>query len=233
MNGPIRCIVVEDFEPLNNVYCNLLNYEKDIEVVGRAHNSEELFELLKEKAADVILLDIEMKSRTEGIETCKKVIKAYPETQIIMMTCHDEEDIILSAFEAGAVDYVLKTSSSAQILEAVRSAFNNSSAINSYVAFVIRKRMKEFSAFKESLLYLMNIVSSLTASEIDVLKLLLKGKKQREIAEIRSVELVTVKAHVSSILKKFNQERTSEIVKAIKASGLQSFIENRRPGAPG
>ena len=225
----IKCVVVEDFEPLNNVYYNLLSYEKDIEVVGRAHNSEQLFEILEKSLVDVILLDIEMKSRTEGIETCKKVSRVYQNIKVIMLTCHEEEDIILSAFEAGAVDYVLKTNSSSQILDAIRSAFNNSSSINSYVAFVIRKRMKEFSELKENLLYLMNIVSTLTISEVDVLKLLVMGKKQKEIADIRKVEIVTVKAHVSNILRKFDQERTSDIIKIIKNKGLQGFVENIKP----
>lgn len=228
MKGQIKCIVVEDFEPLNNVYFSLLNYENDIDVVGRAFDGKELFQVMKDKRVDVVLLDIEMKQRTEGIDVCRQLLKEYPEVKVVMLTCHEEEDMILAAFEAGAVDYVLKTGSSSQILDAIRSAFNNSSPINSYVAFVIRKRMKEFNALKESLLYIMNIVSGLTGSEIDVLKLLMQGKKQREIAQVRNVELVTVKAHVSNILRKFNKERTSEVMQAIRDAGLQEFIENMK-----
>jgi DNA-binding NarL/FixJ family response regulator len=224
----IKCIIVEDFEPLNNIYYNLLNYEQDITVVGKAYNGNELFQLMKTEEADVVLLDIEMTSRLEGITTCKKLLAQYPNVLVIMLSCHEEEDIILSAFEAGAVDYVLKTSSSASILEAVRAAYKKASPINSYAASCIRKHMIEFSTFKEKLLYLMNIISTLTHTEMDILKLLMKGKKQKEIAELRNVELVTVKAHVSSILKKFNMERTTDIVKAIKETSLDSFIDNMK-----
>lgn len=229
MEKHIKCIVIEDFEPLNNIYFNLLNYEKDIEVVGRAFDSKELLELMKVNQVDVVLLDIEMKQRTEGIDVCRKLLKEYPDVKVVMLTCHDEEDMILSAFEAGAVDYVLKTGSSSQILDAVRSAYNNTSPINSYVAFVIRKRLKEFDSMKESLLYVMNIVSGLTVSELDVLKLLMQGRKQREIAVERSVELVTVKAHVGNLLKKFKKERTSDILGVISGAGLKSFIEKIKP----
>ena len=228
MKDAIRCIVVEDYEPLNNIYYNLLNYERDIQVVGNVFDSEGLFSILKMREADVILLDIEMKSRTEGLDVCRKLMRLYPAVKIVMLTCHDEEEMILSAFEAGAVDYVLKTASSAQILDAVRAAYNNTSSLNSYVAYVIRKRMKEFGSIKESILFVMNILSGLTASEMDVLKLLMKGQKQREIAKTRSVELVTVKAHVGSILKKFNKDRTPEVINAIKEAGLQSFIEQKK-----
>jgi DNA-binding NarL/FixJ family response regulator len=222
----IKCIIVEDFEPLNNIYYNLLNYEGDIQVVGRAYDSNELFEIIKNTAVDVVLLDIEMTGRLDGINSCKRLLKEYPNLSVIMLSCHEEEEIILSAFEAGAMDYVLKTSSSAKILEAVRAAYNKDSPINPYAASLIRKRMKEFSNFKEGLLYMMNIVSTLTYSEVYVLKLLMKSKKQREIAEIRNVEIVTVKAHVSSILKKFNMERTVDIIKVIKEMGMDNFIEN-------
>lgn len=221
----IKCVIVEDYEPLNTIYGNLLGYERDIEVVGKAVDSEGLFKILEERKADVILLDIEMKRPKEGIETCKSILSKYPDIKVVMLTCHDEEETILSAFEAGAVDYVLKTSSSIQILEAIRSAHNNSSSLNSYVAYVLRKHMKDFGMKKESLLDIMCIISGLTVSEVEILKLLIRGKKQREIAELRNVELVTVKAHVSNILKKFNKERATEITRLIRDLGIESFID--------
>jgi len=157
----IKCIVAEDYEPLNNIYSNLLNYEKDIEVVGRAYNGSQLLQLLNDVKADVILLDIEMATPNEGINICKQILKKYMQIKIVMLTCHEEEDKIISAFEAG----------------------------------------------------------------LDILKLLLHGKKQREIAEIRNVELATVKAHVSSILRKFETDRTSNVISKIKHAGLENFID--------
>lgn len=94
------------------------------------------------------------------------------------------------------------------------------------VGNIIRKKMKEINLYKDSLLFMTNIISTLTFSELDVLRLLMNGKKQKEIAQARSVELVTVKAHTSNILKKFNKERTSDVVGMIKELGLQSMIEN-------
>jgi DNA-binding NarL/FixJ family response regulator len=224
MNQKIRCMIAEDFESLNNIYYNLLAYEKDIEVVGRAYSGKDLLEQVKTQPVDIILLDIEMGNRNEGIFICKQILSEYPHIKIIMLTCHEEEEMILAAFEAGAVDYLLKTSSLAQIIEAVRSAYNNNSFIGSHVAYVLRKRMKELGHYKENLFQMMNIISTLTVSELDVLKLLLQSKKQREIAAIRDVELVTVKSHVGGILRKFNAKRISEVIKKIKDIGLESFV---------
>lgn len=222
----IRCIVVEDFEPLNNIYVNLLNYEKDISVVGNAFDSCGLFDILKTATADVVLLDIEMKSRMEGLEASKRISVEYPDVKVVILTCHDDEDIILLAFEAGAVDYVLKTASSSQILDAVRSAYNDKSSLNPSVAGVIRKYIVESASMKKSLLYLMNIICTLTTTELEVLKLLLKGMKNGKIAEARNVEMVTVKAHISGILRKFNKHRTSEVLEAIREAGLQEWVGN-------
>lgn len=225
MSSSIRCIVVEDYKPLNHVFTNILNYEKDITVVGRAYDSNNLFDLLITTAVDVILLDIEMKTREEGIHACKKISKEYPDIKVIILTCHEEEEMILLAFEAGAVDYVLKTSSSSQILDAVRSAYNNESSFSSKVSHVIRAHLKEYGSMKESLLYVMNIVASLTASELHVLHLLMNGKKNKEIAELRYVEVVTVKAHISSILRKFGETRTTNVIETLKKLGLESFVK--------
>jgi len=228
MDKKIRCIIVEDYEQLNRTLCNLLNYERDIVAVGSVTDSGNLFDLLRKTEADIILMDIELKTRTDGIDTCRKILRDFPAVKIIMLTCHDEEDMILSAYEAGAVDYLLKTSSSSQILESIRLAYANLSPINSYVSAVIRKRMKDFGIFRDHLLNMTSVLSELTRSEVGILKLLLKGKKQKEIASQKSVELVTVKAHVSKILKKFDCNKIVEVVKKIEHADLQSYVENMK-----
>lgn len=226
MNNQIKCIVVEDYEPLNSIYSNLLNYEEGICVVGRAFDSTGLFDILKTQPADVILLDIEMKGRMEGLEACKRISLEYPEIKVVILTCHEEEAMILSTIESGAVDYVLKTSSLSLILDSVRAAYNNKSSLNPYVAFVVKKRVKEFNSMKASLIYVMNILSVLTDSELDILRLVLQGKKNKDIAKIRNVELATVKAHVGRILRKFDKERMTEVIQSIKSLDLQNFVES-------
>ncbi len=182
MDGKITCIVVEDFEPLRNVLCSLLDFEQDIEVVGRAANGTALAALLERTEPDVVLLDVEMDTRTEGIDACRELVRAHPSLPVVMLTCHDEEDMILRAFEAGAVDYVLKSSSSAQIVEAVRNAHRSATVLNAHVATVLRRHMKDFGSMKESLLYNMHVLTRLTPAEMDVLRLLMQGRKPRDIA---------------------------------------------------
>lgn len=102
MNDSIRCIVAEDFLDLNRIYTDILNYEPDIEVIHNAFSGEELLKILKDKTPDVILLDIEMETPEAGIEYCRRISAQYPKIKTVILTCHEEEEKILAAFEAGS-----------------------------------------------------------------------------------------------------------------------------------
>lgn len=224
MSEIIKCMIAEDYETLNNIFKNLINYEHDMEVIGRAFSGKEIYELAKEKEPDIILMDVEMETRTAGIEYSKKILEVNPNIKIIILTCYEDEDVILQAYEAGVVDYLLKNNSSSIILESIRAAFNDKSPIRPYAANAIRKTILSLGTYKKNLLAFTTIITTLTSSEMDVLKLLLVGKKQREIAESRSVELSTVKYHVSSILRKFKCKRTQEVVLIVKEIGVDSIL---------
>lgn len=226
MGDKIRCMIAEDYEPLNNIFVNLLNYEKDIQVIGNAFSGKEIYELVQKEKPDIVLMDVEMETRNAGIEYSEKILKLYPDMKIIILTCYEDEDQIIKAYEAGVVDYVLKNSSSSVILEAIRAAYNDKSLIRAYAALAIRKELLSLGSYKKSLLVVTKMISNLTTSEIEVLKLLLEGKKNKEIAQCRNVEMSTIKYHISSILKKFECRRTGEVVKIIKELGIESVIND-------
>jgi Response regulator containing a CheY-like receiver domain and an HTH DNA-binding domain len=224
MGDKIRCLIAEDYKRLNQIYSNLLSYEDDMEVVGTAYSGREAFELAEKYAPDVILMDIEMEEACDGINTCSKILNINPKIKIVMLTCHFDENLVLSAYENGAVDYVLKTDSSAVILESVRSAYRNNSPIRPMIASIIRNEIKKNREVKNKASFAVKVLSMLTVSEIEVLRLLLKGKKQHEIAQARCIELSTVKTHVNSILKKFKEKKTSDIIKLLNEQDISDII---------
>lgn len=223
----IKCMIAEDFETLNNIYYNLINYEKDMEVICRAYTGSEVVKLAQKYETDIILMDIEMESKDSGIKASKEILSLNPNIKIIMLTCHEDEDAIIEAYEAGVVDYVLKTASSSEILEAIRQAYNDSSPIRSYAAITIRKKFVEFENLRNNLLNVVNIISSLTNTEIDIMNLLMDGKKQKEIAVIRGVELVTIKYHIGNIIHKFKCRKTSEVKKIMTETGAYKFLKSK------
>lgn len=221
----IQCMIAEDFDTLNSIFNNLIAYESDMEVIGRAYSGKELFQLVQQKQPDVILMDVEMETPEAGILYTKKIMDSYPEIKIIMLTCHDDEDIIISAYEAGAVDYVLKENSSSAILSAIRAAKGDESPIRGHAADAIRKQLRQMGEYKESLLFVTNKMSLLTSSELDILKLFIEGHKQKQIASIRCIEISTVKYHVSSILRKFGCHRMADVVGLITELNLHKLFK--------
>lgn len=224
MNNKIRCVIAENNKEFNEIFSKLLNHEKELEVVGSAASGEALFELLEKTGVDVVLLDIEMDTPKAGIEYCKHITTTHKGVKVVMLTSNIEEAVILSAFECGAVDYILRESPLSHIIHVIVSAFNGTASIHGYAAQVIRRKIQLIGQFKENFFTMASIIANLTVSELEILTLLLKGYKQRQIAEERFVELPTVKAQVGSILKKFNLKRSKEVTELIRQHGLESFI---------
>ncbi|ADK80878.1 response regulator transcription factor [Sediminispirochaeta smaragdinae] len=224
----ITCIVAEDFPELNNIYQSILNHEPDIRVVASVTSGRELLCAVEQYLPDVILMDIEMESPTAGIDYCRQISRSYPDIRIVILTCHEEEERVLSAFEAGAVDYLLKTDSMSDIIIAIKKAYKHSSPIHSYAAQMLRKQMRAMGHYKEELQKFTMAFMTLTPAEVGILKLLLDGYKQKEIAKYKHVELVTVKSHVTRILRKFSLRRTSEVVEMIRSLDAQEFVRQSK-----
>lgn len=224
-NKEISCLIAENNKEFNEIFSKLLNHEKNLEVIGCASTGNQLFEILENNKVDVILLDIEMDSPRAGIEYCKRITSTYPGTKVVMLTGNLEEAVILSAFECGAVDYILRESPLSHIVHVITSAYHGTASIHGFAAQIIREKIQLIGKFKENFFNLASVVANLTSSELEILTLLLKGYKQKEIAEERFVELPTVKAQIGSILKKFNLKRSKEVTELIRQHGLENFIQ--------
>lgn len=133
----IGCIIAEDFLELNQIYCSILDHEPNISVLASVRSGFELVKAVEIHHPDVILMDIEMESQNAGIEYCRLINQRFPEIRIVILTCHEDEERILAAFEAGAVDYLLKTDSMSNIITSITNAYNRNSPIHSHAASVV------------------------------------------------------------------------------------------------
>jgi DNA-binding NarL/FixJ family response regulator len=217
-------VIAEDFAELNTIYAGILGREPDLEVVGRASSAADLLDLLETTPADVVLMDIEMEHPTSGIVACRRLVDLHPGTKVVVLTCHEEEDKVLAAFEAGAVDYILKTDSITDVVKAIKGAHHRNAPIHPFAAQALRRTMQDMGRYKNNLKSIIQRLSVLTPSETAILSLLLDGTKLKDIARLRNIELVTVKAHVTSILRKFEAKSTSTVVAELKETGLDQFL---------
>lgn len=216
MDSTIRVLVAEDLEVLRKHFCRLIENESDFELVGQASSGREAFALVSEHPVDVILMDIEMEIKHDGIITAKRILEQYPEIHIVFLTVHEDDESVFGAFEAGAVDYVLKTAASPEIIKSIRMAQKGTSPIRPEIAYKIRNEFTRIRKNQANLFDAMGILSQLTPSEVEIIELLLKDYKVQEIANARQVERSTIKSQINVILRKFNKKRSKEVTKLLR-----------------
>jgi DNA-binding NarL/FixJ family response regulator len=220
----IRVVVAEDLDILREHFISIINENNDLKTVGEASKGEQVFKILEGVSADVLLTDIEMEDRFDGIRTAEIAHRLYPNLRVVFLTVHEDNETIFGAYEAGAIDYVLKTASAMEIVESIRLAYQNRSPIRSEVANKIRSEFSRIRKNESNIMEAVNIISMFSQSEREIIRLLIDQKKISEIARIRCVEISTIKSQINMILKKCNMKRTKKLVELIENINLQDYF---------
>ncbi|CAH0118980.1 MULTISPECIES: response regulator transcription factor [unclassified Paenibacillus] len=215
MERNIRIVVVDDMEAHRRRLERMIADCADMTCVGSAESGEEAVAVAEKLQPDIVLMDIEMEDKLAGVQAAKRINEQFPEMKIIVVTVHKDDNIIFAAFQTGIIDYVLKSAPKEEITEAIRLAYADRSPIRPMIAHKIREEFARIKKTENSLLYIIRIISELTPSELQVLKLLCEYKTRRQIAEERIVEYETVKKQISSILKKFHMSSAADVVKTV------------------
>lgn len=220
----IKVAIVEDFELIREDLKELIDSQEDMQVVWAAETGVQAVELAEKEATDIILMDIEMETINAGILAAEKIRDKNSEQKIIFMTAHETNEMIITAMETGAVDYLVKGEDSEEILSHIRNAFAGRATMNSRIQETIMREYSRLQRSERSLLFFIHNVSQLTAAERELVKLLLEGMKVKEIAQVRCVEMITVKTQIKSLLRKFGCSRTKEIVSMIRDLNLSHLF---------
>lgn len=226
MGSKIKILLAEDFEIIRDDFCELIESQDDMEIVGTASTRAEIVKLAKEVSSDIILMDIEMDALNSGILATEEIHKFDPDIPVIFLTAYDTDEMIVTAMASGAVDYVVKSAEYDTILKHIRKAHEGEPILEARIQTKMRDELFRLSRTEKSLLFFINNISKLTPAERELIKLFLKNKKIDEIAKIRCVEVVTVKTQIKSLLKKFGLSRTKEIVKQIRELNIEHLFES-------
>ena len=224
MERKIRILVAEDFDLLREDLCEFLDSQEDMEAAGSAGGKEEIVKLARKMEFDLILMDIEMEYLTSGIEAAEQIRNEKPEAQIIFLPAHDTNQMIYTAMGAGAVDYIVKGCPDEELLFHIRSAFSGKPVMEAKIQKMLMSEYSRLRRSEQSLLFFITNVGQLTPVERELVRLLLQNYKVGQIAELRVVELVTVKTQIKSLLRKFNCTRTKEIVNLIHELKLEHLF---------
>jgi NarL family two-component system response regulator LiaR len=210
---PIRVLVADDHAMVRTGITTMLEAFSDFQLVGEAANGEEVIRLCNLMQPDVILMDIVM-PLTDGITAMQTIIAAHPGVRIIVLTSFEDAVMVKAAIAAGASGYLLKNVSAHDLAAAIRTTMNGLPAMSPEATQVLMNASKQ--APPQAAAY------GLTERELDVLRLVVRGLSNNEIAARLEVSPFTIKNHVSSILSKLNvMSRTEAATLALQQRLVQ------------
>ena len=216
---PIRVLIVDDHALFRRGLVMVLEQEKDIDLVGEAGDGAEAVNIAQETMPDVVLMDVRM-PRRGGIEATSQIKAIAPHTKILMLTISDEEADLYDAIKAGASGYLLKEISIEEVANAIRQVHAGQSMISPSMA---SKLLTEFATMvKKTDEKPAAAQPRLTEREMEVLRLVAKGRNNRDIAKELFISENTVKNHIRNILEKLHlHSRMQAVVYAVREKLLE------------
>lgn len=214
----IRLMIADDHTLLRQGLRNVLELEEDLVIVGEASDGEDTIKKVESLRPDVVLLDLNM-PKMNGIEVARWVKKNQPDTQIVILTIHEDENYMFEVIRAGALGYLLKDVEPTMLVKAIRIVAEGQSFI--YPTLTGRlvgefARLTDNSQLAQPRYYKPH-PDRLTMREMDILRLLVCGMTNQEIASRLYLSEKTIKNHLTSVFRKFSvNDRTQAAIYAIK-----------------
>ncbi len=203
----IRIVIVDDHPVVRQGLRFLLEQQAEIQVVGEGENGEQALKLIEEHLPDVLLLDLLM-PKMDGITAVREIKRVAPSVRIIILTSYFEDDQIFSVIKAGALSYLLKDTSSQELVAAVQAAARGESVLHPQVAARILREMQQPSQVP---------LNDLTPRELEVIARIAHGRSNHEIALELVISEPTVRTHVANILSKLHlTDRTQAAIYALQ-----------------
>ena len=215
----ISVILVDDHVIMRDGLRRLLAAESDIEIVGEADNGRQAVKIALDKNPDIVIMDIAMKDMN-GIEATRQIKEENPKIKVIALSMHSERQIVIGILRAGASGYLLKDSTSTELVEAIRTVYRGRKYISQNISDIILQEISEVKKDSEVI-----GVDRLTNRESEILQLIAEGNSTKRIAEVLFISPKTVESHRANIMEKLDIHNLPELTKYAIRAGLTSLDE--------
>jgi DNA-binding NarL/FixJ family response regulator len=213
----IRVLIADDEHYTRKHVRALLNEQKDVTVVAETGDAGDIKQLVRKHKPDVILMDVVM-PRMDGIEATCQLRAIFPRLAIVALSGHLDEDLVRGMFKAGASGYLFKPCSGEDLIDGIRDALANRLPLGPAIRKVMLNSFMRASPGTDSAL-----ISTLTARERDVLRLIADGLSTKEVAQRLKMEIRTVEKHRQMIMIKLNVHNIAELTKCAVKAGIISL----------
>lgn len=194
-------MVIDDQAVVRQGFVSLISTVSDMEIVAEGSNGREAVALYRQHQPDITLIDLRMPEMS-GVEAITEIRREFPGARIIVLTTYDGDEDIYRSVQAGAQGYLLKDMFFEELESAIRKVHGGARLIPGSVAERLAARMSS---------------SELTSRELEVLRQIVDGKSNKEIANVLSISEATVKSHINNILSKLGvSDRTQAATRALQ-----------------
>jgi DNA-binding NarL/FixJ family response regulator len=209
MDAPIRILIVDDHEVVRRGLESIVSACDDLQVVGTAGSGEEAIILANSVDSDVVLLDLKMPGM-HGLEVLPRLLKdGEDRPKVIVLTVHDDDEIVLSAVKSGASGYVLKDASADELVRAIRHV---ASGGHHFDEVVVKAFLSDEQRAKDLRL--------LTPHEVEILRMVAAGATNRQVAQHLFISVDTVKSHLEAVYRTLEVSDRAQAVAVAMRKGL-------------
>ncbi|MBL9113761.1 MAG: response regulator transcription factor [Verrucomicrobiaceae bacterium] len=210
MASTIKVLLADDHAVVRTGFRHILASQWDMEVVGEVADGLQAVEMTENLRPDVVVMDVTMPG-LNGIEATRRIQSSAPRTKVLALSMHKDAVYVREILRAGARGYLLKDSSEADFLKAVRSVSQGNGYLSPEVSHAVLDDYRK---------HVTNPIDLLSSREREVLQLIAEGQTNKDIANRLSLSVYTVEAHRGRIMEKLNLHSTGELVRFAMRNGL-------------
>lgn len=210
MSNKIRVMIADDHQMFSDGLVSIFEHDEELEIVGTAPNGLALMQLLTQKSADLVLMDLSM-PQMNGEEASKEILEHYPQMKIIVLTMHHTPEIVVPLIDIGVHGFMLKNSGKSELKTAIAQVIEGEGYFSAEIIKMLHTRKKNVAD---------DIV--LTKREREILELVYQGLPTAEIAEKLFISPYTVETHRRNLLSKTDTRNATQLVnKAIERGWIK------------